>query len=186
MEAHVEHSAAFPEWESFEQVIPPAVSWQRAGQGLANAANSDQFMTISGWDVRKYVPWPSQKNPPARARWMYGWENNEQRINQLRATEPYGFDLEGDPWYPAVLYPAPPDPIYGLADLVGAVNWTGHLGCIWPSDGELMLPLVQALKRRGCYFVVPVIFGRDDVGRDQLFNLLPFAREIRALLGQLG
>jgi hypothetical protein len=137
------------------------------------ATNLDPFVTIRGWD--------------ARSRWLYGWHNNTHRINRLRSTMPHGLDPDGDPWYAAVLYPAPPDPVYQHDKLVGVVGWVGHLGCLWPNDGELLLPLVRALGRRSRYFVVP-IFGIEPGTQHEpglLTVLLPDAGEVHMLRDQL-
>lgn len=181
------HLPVYPEWEAFEEVMPPPISWRRARQALATATTRDQFVTIESWQVQKYAPRPSKENTSVRARWMYGWRNNQARIDRLRTTKPHGFDLDGDPWYTAVLYPAPADPIHGFDQLVGAVSWVGHLGCVWPSYGELVLPLVQALERRSRYFLAPVIIGRTGAtGGDRLFTLLPSLSQVQALRDQMG
>ncbi|MGK5738905.1 hypothetical protein [Micromonospora sp. URMC 103] len=118
---------------------------------------------------------------------MYGSHNNEGRVHRLCSTQPHGLDPDGDPWYTAVLYPAPPDPIYRIDDLVGLVAWVGHVGCLWPGrDGELMLPLVQALGRQSQHFVVPVFFGQDANGLERPTVLLPYAEEVQLLLDRLG
>ncbi|MBE1487693.1 hypothetical protein [Plantactinospora soyae] len=166
-------SVVHPEWEAFESIEPPRISWKRAKRAVATTTNLDGLLTISDWQ--------------ARSRWIYGWHHNERRIHRLCFTKPHGFDLDGDPWYTAALYPAPPDPVYELNNLVGLVTWVGHVGCLWPGrDSELMLPLVKAAGHQSQHFIVPVFFGQDPKGPDRPTVLLPQAEELQPLLDRLG
>lgn len=109
--ALMDYPVAYPEWEVYEQVEPPDISWTRAKRAVATTTDLDPFVTIRSWG--------------ARSRWLFGWHNNMNRINRLRSTKPHGFDPDGDPWYAALLYPAPPDPVYEHDNLVGVVGWMG-------------------------------------------------------------
>ncbi|MER7164653.1 hypothetical protein ABT336_01050 [Micromonospora sp. NPDC000207] len=151
---------------------PPKVSWKRAKRVVASATAIGGLLSINSWD--------------ARSRWVYGSHNNERRVRQLRSTKPHGFDPNGDPWYSAVLYPAPPDPIYGIDNLVGLVAWLGHIGCLWPGgDSDLMLPLVRELGRESRHFVVPVFFGVDDESElSKPTVLLPHAEDVQRMTHQ--
>jgi hypothetical protein len=172
-EVRLDYLIGYPEWEPFERVEPPRISWKRAKRAVAAAANHDEFVTISGWH--------------SRSRWVYGSHNNGRRVDRLWSTTPHGVDSFGLPWYVAVLYPAPPDPVYEIDDLVGLVTWVGHVGCVWPGrDSTLMLPLVQALARHSRHFVVPVFFGKKPNRLAQPTVLLPYAEEVELLLDRLG
>lgn len=158
-----------PEWDLFEEVQPPSISWRRAKRAIATTTSTREFVTISSWE--------------SNARWIYGSHHNEQRVRRLCSTQPHGFDADGDPWYTAVLYPAPPDPIYQIYDLVGLATWVGRIGCLWPGYySKLMMPLVQALGRQSKHFTVPVFFGSYDDRPGKPLVLLPRAEEMRRLL----
>lgn len=160
-------------WLPFEKIEGLNITWKRAKRAIAATTSTNEFVTIDGWD--------------AKARWIYGSHHNEKRIYRLCSTTPHGFDPNGDPWYSAALYPAPPDPIYELYNLVGLVTWVRHVGCLWPSNyGPLMLPLVRALERRSQHFIVPVFFGSNDDRLDQPIVMLPRYEEIHRLLDRLG
>ena len=116
---------------------------------------------------------------------MYGSHNNEERVRRLCSTAPHGNDADGDPWYAAALYPAPSDPIYQLDGLVGLVTWVGHIGCLWPGEEELMLPLVRALANMSEHFVVPVFLDPDAYGPEKALVTLPFANDVQRLLDSL-
>ena len=170
-EVSMDYSLVPPEWMVFERVEPPKVSWKRAKRAIATTTDLAGLRTIKQW--------------PSRTRWVYGSHNNEGRVRRLCSTAPHGIDADGDPWYAAVLYPAPSDPIDKLDGLVGLVTWLGHVGCLWPGEDKLMLPLVQALASQSEHFVVPVFLDPDAHGPDKALVTLPFADEVQQLLDSL-
>jgi hypothetical protein len=61
----VDYPLTHSEWETFERVEPPKISWKRAKRADATTTNLGEFLMISGWH--------------SRSRWVYGSHNNERR-----------------------------------------------------------------------------------------------------------
>jgi hypothetical protein len=171
-----------PEYEFYEKLEPPNISWRRAKQALAVATETQQFLTIPGWRTHFSEQERGWQEPEVEARPLMGEYHNERRVQRLRATRPHGMREDGAPWYVGVLYAAPRDPIYGYDDLVGIVTWVGHIACLLPGGGQLMRPIVEWLAKEDRHYLVPVMADNPE----ELYVLSPSRRNAWQQRRKLG